>query len=70
MFTLVLYAFLAAGPDGQVRTVHLPVDGKPYATYPDCLAAKAVAIEEAKLNQWTHIGGGCVPLSQTVGGVR
>lgn len=59
MFTLLLYAFLSAGPDVQeVRTVKEYVGS--YATMERCQKAKNKAMQVAKRERLKQVGGACV----------
>lgn len=58
MFTLILYAFLSASPDGQVRTVREVVATG--LTWDECHRKKAVAIAAAKRERLKQVGGACV----------
>lgn len=56
MFSLIIFAFLSASPDGQVRTVREVVETN--LTWDECNRKKAVAA--AKRERLTQIGGVCI----------
>lgn len=58
MFTLILFAFLSASPDGQVRTVREVVETN--LTWDECNKKKAIVVAAAKRERLTQVGGACV----------
>lgn len=66
MWTLVLYAFLSAGPDVPTPRTVSAAAGQ-FTTREACQQAKGAAMAEAKRQKWTHIGGACVPTPRKEG---
>lgn len=59
MFTLILFAFLSASPDGQVRTAREVVATG--LTWEECNRKKAKAAKLAKQDKLKHVGAKCEP---------